>query len=413
MKKIISLAIVLVMVISLVPAFALHAAADTTVYKQYKGAECTIDAGMDAEKRTAEGAYNLDYYEKDLYAPATTLEEGKVYKALYLFTVVRINNFDGTSGWDVKCMPTEEYYFNITNADISNNGGAQKTIVSVPFKVTNAGDVKLKLWTHGALVDGTQLDGIWVVGADYNAYDVEGYDVVVEGLANAGSNKDNNKPDAYTASVPPLKEGATVDGGVWEVNNGTYTLKETRARNHDGFNTYILGSSDETVTLKYDFVVGKGDNFASDAGFLFAVEDLDGDGAIKEGKDNYYLIDLRSGGTVGIEKNAKNWGGWAKESASFASNGDTVTLEATYDPSAHKITVKANGEQVLEWTDENNALTGTGYALASKQDAGSKIVKTAEPVPTTGDSAAVVLVIVSVVALAGVAVAAKKRAIQK
>ena len=216
---------------------------------------------------------------------------------------------------------------------------------------------------------------------------------------------------------PELKTGATVDGGTWEVKNGTYTLTETRARNHEGFNTYVLGKSGKKVTLKYDFVVGNGDTFASDAGFLFAVEDLDGDGAVKEGKDNYYLVDLQGNGKVGIEKNVHTWGDWAIISEKTAGNaGETVSLEVTYDPSTHTITVKANGEEILTWQDKDNykgdPLTGTAYALASKQIAGSKIVKTASPV-NTGDAAAIVIVTVAVISLAGAALVAKKRSFEK
>jgi len=218
MKRVISLALVTIMIFCMIPFAAINASeADTTVYFSYNGSECNIpaeNADWNNGRKTETNGYNLDYYEKDLFAPATTLESGKVYKALYLFTIVRVNNeYD----WEVKTMPTEEYYFNITNRDINSGNGTQKTVVSVPFKVDNPDDVKLKLWTHGALVDGSQLDKIMVVGADFDAYTVEGYDKVVEGLANAGSRSDgSNKPkaDEYTASKRPLVIEVAEDGTV-------------------------------------------------------------------------------------------------------------------------------------------------------------------------------------------------------
>ena len=180
-------------------------AADTTVYLEYDGVDCNV-AGLDEGWHTdrARGdSLNIDYYEKDMYAPMTdddkaSLEVGKVYKAVYIYTFNNVNE----PGWEFKFMPTEEYYFNITNGDVWKGEAGTKTAVVVPFKVTNQADVKLKTWQHGGMTEDSTIDQILVVGADFNAYTIEDVNIVVEGLANAGSKKDENKPadDEWTAS---------------------------------------------------------------------------------------------------------------------------------------------------------------------------------------------------------------------
>ena len=179
--------------------------ADTTVYLEYDGVDCTVD-GLDEgwhTDRERGDSLNIDYYERDMYAPMTdddkaSLEVGKVYKAVYIYTFNNVNE----PGWEFKFMPTEEYYYNITNGDVWKGQAGTKTAVVVPFKVTNQADVKLKTWQHGGMTEDSTIDKVMVVGADFNAYTIEEIDIVVEGLANAGSKKDENKPaeGEWTAS---------------------------------------------------------------------------------------------------------------------------------------------------------------------------------------------------------------------
>ncbi len=199
---------------------------DADLYAFYEGSDCYVNFdGHDNENyRDYEaGTYNLDYYERDLYAPFDNeyaeLEEGGVYKAIYWLTINYINNFNDTKGWEVKFMPTEEYYMNITNADIWNQEGPTSVAVVVPFKVTDINNVKLKMWSHGALIDGSCVEGIAIVGADYNVYDWLDFDIVVERVANAGSNVENNKPadDEWTPSDPD----AVDDGDDMDIPDDT------------------------------------------------------------------------------------------------------------------------------------------------------------------------------------------------
>ena len=80
-------------VITTLTANAAERPLDTQVYKSYNGADCSIrDAGWNNDNCKMGTAYKLDYYEKDLYAPATTdLTVGKVYKAIYVFTIENVN----------------------------------------------------------------------------------------------------------------------------------------------------------------------------------------------------------------------------------------------------------------------------------------------------------------------------------
>ena len=232
---------------------------------------------------------------------------------------------------------------------------------------------------------------------------------------------------------------------------------------------------------------------------MFAVGDANADGKIYEGNDYYYLVDIRADKSVGVEKNNRTWGDWyiesAENSVTTADDG-TATLEITFDPETHTITVAQGENVILSYTDYSAMpFTTTYYAIASKQTAGAEytvsevippvefklnktkatfggkdiaftatdtitgvdtdvqvpeggividgtkitfkkaFLETLEPGSYTfivngdngevevtikinapvqsGDSAAIVLVLVAVISLAGVAVASKKRAFQK
>ncbi len=137
------------------------------------------------------------------------------------------------------------------------------------------------------------------------------------------------------------------------------------------FGLYVLGNAlDGEVTLSADLTHGQ------QYGFMFGINDANGDNSIAESGDQYYLVNLITNandgdvGQIGIERNDKAWGNWAaKTEGVVVAEGQTATVTATYTKTADAVTIVVfvNGEQVLEYTD-NDPLPGVGYGLASKSD---------------------------------------------
>ncbi|MBO5778577.1 MAG: hypothetical protein J6R82_03315 [Clostridia bacterium] len=163
------------------------------------------------------------------------------------------------------------------------------------------------------------------------------------------------------------------NNAMWTVEGNKYTLNiATPAEGYGNarFASYALGNSDKKVTLTTKFAFPEfskwGNDNGGDNGFLFAIADKNGDGMISESGDFYYLVDVRTDGSVAIEKNQGGWGGWSAESAKLnLAVGTEYVVSASYDPATGTIVVTVDGEEVLNWTDSNPML-GTGYALASK-----------------------------------------------
>ncbi len=183
---------------------------------------------------------------------------------------------------------------------------------------------------------------------------------------------------------------AGANGGDWTADGSKY-VANTRVAWPD-FAGYTLGqSSNKTVVLSATVKVGNSNNEemqnGGDIGFIFGASDHNGNNAINEFGDWYYLVALtgtNDGPTVSIERNHGNWGGWSVRRWDLGLyEGDVVDLVAAYEPAAGKITVWANGYKVAEYTD-NNPLPGTGYGLASKQTNGTfENVKVSNTVPAT------------------------------
>lgn len=160
-------------------------------------------------------------------------------------------------------------------------------------------------------------------------------------------------------------------GGSWTVDGSTYTCKERIG--WPNFSTYLLGEQDaaSAVTLTADVPIGSSaneeTNNGGDSGFMFAVSDLNGNGVIEEGSDQYYLVEFTAysnGVYVGIERNDKSWSGFAAQTPNMLySVGDYANLSVTYFDGTFTVTV--DGTQVLTYTDPT-PLTGSGYGLCSK-----------------------------------------------
>lgn len=166
-------------------------------------------------------------------------------------------------------------------------------------------------------------------------------------------------------------EGA--QGGEWTVDGNTYV--NTARVGWPDFAYYCLGNStDELVVLSATVTVGHSDNEewknGSDVGFMFGASDYNGNNALNEAGDAYYLVALtgaNEGPTVSIERNFLKWGDWQNRRWDLGFyEGDKVDFVAAYDPVAGKITTWVNGYKASEIT-YNNPLPGTGFGLASKQ----------------------------------------------
>ena len=144
-------------------------------------------------------------------------------------------------------------------------------------------------------------------------------------------------------------------GGVWEVVDGAYT--STSEKDGNNFNYYQLGEND-------DIILTATITFGEEHGFMFGVKDIDGDGIIKEDKDEYYLVDFLGSATIGIERNYRNWGGWAAQGTSGKVAGDTAVVKVEYYQGA--FTVYVDDNKMVAWVDEDTALDGKGFGLCSK-----------------------------------------------
>lgn len=184
---------------------------------------------------------------------------------------------------------------------------------------------------------------------------------------------DTATPVDYTLGAGSVDVATAENNAKWTVAGDDYTLNITTPEEGYGnarFASYALGNSTKkvTVTGKYTFNAFNkwGVDNGGDNGFLFAIADKNNDGKITEGGDFYYLIDVRSDGSVAIEKNQGGWGGWAKESGALGLEvGKEYTVSASYDPATGNIVVTIDGTEVLNWTDKS-PMIGTGYAIASK-----------------------------------------------
>ena len=175
---------------------------------------------------------------------------------------------------------------------------------------------------------------------------------------------------AASASEGLISEN-TDYGGDWQVNGTTYVCKERIKWPDFGF--YSLGNTSEKLRLYMELTVSdkksEPDELGGDSGFLVGVTDVNGNGVIEEGSDEYYLIDVASstdGGFIGIEKNVGKWGDWAAidRSTGFRA-GDKVGLWLIYDPEnahfeiyisdiAEDGSVMTEIEPFLEWTDKSD-----------------------------------------------------------
>ena len=347
---------------------------DTNVYATVLGKELTIDGANTADFIDGD-ALTLDFYEKDIWTPEIQgLEEGKVYKVGYYYSINHIN--DGTQGWDMKFMPVNEYYFNIHNDQLWNFGNnvPEKVVVSVP--VVMQGN-KMKVWQHGGFPGReNRLEKIVVAGADYNFYADESFKAnkVVEGVANDGANKDTNKPadNQWTASTPvewpadPIPElGDTqndilfyntfdkADGldiqGEAKLENGVVTM------NNNGFinlgSDMLKGKKDVTI----EFVI-KPDKIVEHAGIM----GLGNSGEAGDGK-NWMVIGMRGDGALKFgmrtaddnEVGAQDAG---KTEAGVLKAGEWTTVKYVF--TAEKVEVYANGKFLKDWDVSNNKTIG-------------------------------------------------------
>lgn len=191
-----------------------------------------------------------------------------------------------------------------------------------------------------------------------------------------------------TASVSASEIGGLVIedhdyGGNWIKDGTTYTCRERI--DWPDFGVYMLGNTAEKIRLYMELTVSskteEPDSLGGDSGFLVGVTDVNGNGIIEENEDNYYLIDVSSsndGAFIGIEKNEGQWSNWETVyNYTGFSEGDVIGLYLLYDPQENSFAVYVtetdedgnkftSDEPWVDWIDNFNPLTGTGYGICSK-----------------------------------------------
>lgn len=184
---------------------------------------------------------------------------------------------------------------------------------------------------------------------------------------------DNVKTEAGKGETPEIKKDGSINegdnGGAWTVDGSNYSSAERM--DWPNFSVYGLGNNADNKKMSISAKITVGSMYdeptqqGGDLGFIVGVADMNENGKIEENGDIYYLIDIMDNGSIGIERNYRTWGGWAQTIPMGLEAGEVVELTAIYDPAEGHIVVYLDGEEMLDYTDDN-PLQGTGYALASK-----------------------------------------------
>ena len=147
--------------------------------------------------------------------------------------------------------------------------------------------------------------------------------------------------------------------GTWTKDSDTKYSVANHQNGNDYFDYYELGNADN-VTLSAKITIGDG----KQVGFMFGVTDVNNDGKIKEGSDQYYLLDY-SGLNINLERNDKNWGGWAKQANPGKASNSSVVLKVAYNRGAVKVYV----DDILQYEYiDQRPFSGTSFGLCAKTD---------------------------------------------
>lgn len=212
--------------------------------------------------------------------------------------------------------------------------------------------------------------------------------------------------NAFGDSFKTIKSGTAGKVGAilgdWEVDGSTYLPKTGSIGSSGAY--YQLGEGNKyevSATFKID----------GEKGFIFGVQDFNGDGKITETEDYYYLLDIASNGWVCFTRNNAQWGGWMNDlNSSGKGAGEEVTIKATMDNG--QLTVYADGKQIFTYKTVSSA---NAFGLWSKGEnvpftnVEVKIENDPEPVaPKTGEAGAFVALI-ALFSLGATVVISKKR----
>ena len=376
MKKLLSILVTAAMLVCLLPVFAVSADAVMGTWEKISDTEYSVENHQN-------GNDYFDYYELgkgDMVTLSADMVATDGSQQSFLVGVVDVNG-DG----QIREFGDQYYlvHFNGTRLALERNdkgwgGFAMEGIdTGVAIGETCTLKVTYKTGTINVYANGKLIAEY----ADSNTWDNGGTGF---GLACKCTPKITFKnvsvdtETAFTNTTNGLTAGSidvanAENNAMWTVEGNQYTLNiATPAEGYGNarFASYALGNSDKKVTITAKFAFPEfskwGNDNGGDNGFLFAIADKNGDGKISESGDFYYLVDVRTDGSIGIEKNRGSWGGWAAESAKLNLEiGTEYEVSVSYDPATGTIVVTVDGEEVLNWTDSNPML-GTGYAIASK-----------------------------------------------
>ena len=466
MKKTFSIILVLAMIACMIPAFVISSSADAPTI--------TVDgklddwAGLDSVKAETADERNVTFYAvktaDGLYLAADAYHG--VYKTTDFGTWFENTNFEifvknagATTGQEQyfisahnKASMTEPAIADKKGGDLCVDEGAMLT-----EEVTDGGAVhyhttaEMFIAKEHLPADVYGLPEITVgmawktVGDEANMYgrNNENWWYFRDATPNpARKFVVNEQGVRYIANSTGVQQAGDYSG-AWTVADGVYTntTRATGSTDGNSFATYVLGNA-KCVDFTTKVNLSDGKEYA----IMVGMTDVNGDKILDECRDAYYLIDLKDGdnGRIGIEKNLANWGGWAAETADNAMPKDRdVEVRVTKDGANIKFYV--DGTQVIDYTDNEYPLQGAGYGFAIKPSDGAVFTlvaddsadpadptETGEPTETdepadptdtnepadptnaqTGDLAAIAIAAAAVISLAGVAVVASKRKIER
>ncbi len=390
MKKIISLILVALMLVSVLPMTVgatekpwqeVDASnTDTTNpvgenYKNYYG---------NTKQWTAEKKYFAVQYEvylsewagveKDNMVMGIDLGEGGTHMAYIYFNYdKKTKNDDGK----FKCygtlvqQPPKSWGGNFVNSIFCDKGVTANvsSLVNTTVKLTVTGmhDTENKTWNFKGYINGKQMTSFYGQETDYFTVPEAGFNGNVGWSTrvhyiNATARfieSDTQEFDCNAFGTIDVPTGTLVPGAIkgnWVKDGNDY--KTTGYTASDDGDYWHLGYGDNYI-IEAKMTAGP------EYGFLVAVDDFYGDGKVRQNSDRYYLIDF-TGGNGATERNNSRWGDWT----GFNLSGKGINAGDKFDA---KIVVKdntiyiyANGQLVQERKMETAGWAGNGFGLWSK-----------------------------------------------
>ncbi len=191
--------------------------------------------------------------------------------------------------------------------------------------------------------------------------------------SNAASGFKTTAP-VYDAVYTDAVANGQYPADTWTVDGKNYT--HTAEAKLPDFDAVVLGASNKTVTLSMTVdntveLTQSKPHSKNERAFLFGISNINGGDKFNEVGDYYYLVDFTSEKDgdgvktlVGLERNTGGWTGWRVEKWLPAElNTESMDITVKYGNGCFEIYV--NDTMVAMWKDAS-PLPGTSYAVAAK-----------------------------------------------